>query len=109
MAYDEALAQRIREVLAMAEGISERKMFGGIAFMVRGNMCIGVMGESIMARVGPDQYGEMLSREHVRQMDFTGKPMVGYVFVDPDGLLKEADLAEVVAKCLAFNSTLPAK
>ena len=109
MAYDESLAERIRGSLGEKASFSEKKMFGGLAFMVRGNMCLGVLGDSIMARVGPDEYGDMLERNHVRQMDFTGKPMVGYVYVDPEGLVKRSDLDDVVAKCLSFNATLPAK
>ena len=109
MAYDETLAERIRRSLGEKAPFTEKKMFGGIAFMVRGNMCVGVLGESIMARVGANQYVEMLEREHVRPMDFTGKPMTGYVYVDPEGLVKTSDVQDVIARCLEFNATLPAK
>lgn len=109
MAYDEGLAQHIRDSLGGRVHFTEKKMFGGLAFMVRGNMCLGVLGKSIMARVGPEQYCEMLARKHVREMDFTGKPMVGYVFVDADGLSDDAELAYIVENCLRFNGGLPAK
>lgn len=109
MAYDEGTAQRIRDVLGPKSDFTERKMFGGLAFMVRGNMCLGVLGESIMARVGPERYGDMLARTYVREMDFTGRPMVGYVFVDPEGFEDDADLEAIVHDCLKFNSGLAAK
>ena len=82
MAYDEELAQRVREILRTQIAFTEKKMFGGLACMVRGNMCVGVLGDSLMARIGKERYPEMLSRKSVREMDFTGKPMPGYVFVE---------------------------
>lgn len=109
MAYDEGLAERIRGVLSENTEFAERKMFGGLAFMVRGNMCLGVLGETMMARVGKARYAEMLSREFVREMDFTGKPMAGYVFVDPEGVAEDSDLVELVDVCLEFNGSLPRK
>ena len=74
MAYDEALAERLRQVLDDQEGIRERKMFGGLAFMLHGNMCCGVEQDRLMVRVGPDRYDEALGRPHARVMDFTGRP-----------------------------------
>lgn len=109
MAYDEGLAERIRGVLSESTDFAEKKMFGGLAFMVRGNMCLGVLGETVMARVGKPRYAEMLSREFVREMDFTGKPMAGYVFVDPEGVAEDSDLIELVDVCLEFNGSLPRK
>lgn len=109
MAYDEGLAERIRGVLGESTDFAERKMFGGLAFMVRGNMCLGVLGETVMARVGKPRYAEMLSRRFVREMDFTGKPMTGYVFVDPEGVAEDNDLVELVEVCLEFNASLPQK
>lgn len=109
MAYDEGLAERIRGVLSESTDFAEKKMFGGLAFMVRGNMCLGVLGETVMARVGKARYSEMLSREFVREMDFTGKPMAGYVFVDPEGVAEDSDLSELVDLCLEFNGSLPRK
>ena len=108
MAYDEGLAERLREVIP-ARGISERKMFGGVAFMARGYMFAGIVGDVLMARVGPDYYEQALARPHVRVMDFTGKPMKGYVFVDPPGLESDEDLAEWAQRGYSFVQTLPPK
>lgn len=109
MAFDEKLAQRVRAILEARPGVTERRMFGGIAFMVRGHMTVGINDGTLMARVGPDAHEESLAREHVRAMDFTGKPMRGYVYVDPPGLSSEKSLREWVTRCLAFVDTLPAK
>ncbi|MBI4290618.1 MAG: TfoX/Sxy family protein [Betaproteobacteria bacterium] len=109
MAYDEGLAERLREVLQSQRGISERKMFGGLAFMNRGYMFVGIVGDVLMARVGPEYYREALSRPYVREMDFTGKPMKGYVFVDPPGFELDADLSDWALRCHGFIQTLPAK
>jgi hypothetical protein len=109
MPYDEGLAQRIREALQEHPGIVEKKMFGGLAFMSRGNMFVGVLNDVLMARVGPDGYAEALARPHVRVMDFTGRPMSGYVFVDPAGVADDAALSVWVAQCLGFCRSLPAK
>jgi hypothetical protein len=83
LAYDETLAHRIRTALAGDSGISEKKMFGGLAFLDRGLMFVGVSGRKLMARVGKENYADSLRREHVREMDFTGKPIQGYVYVEP--------------------------
>ena len=109
MAYDELLADRIRSVLESESGISEKKMFGGLAFLAGGHMAVGVLGKVLMARVGPERYPEALSRSQVRVMDFTGKPMKGYVFVDPPGIQSDADLSHWVSSCIGFVRTLPAK
>ena len=82
MAYDEGLAQRLREVMADHDDIEEKKMFGGLAFMLNGNMCVGVAGEQLMVRVGAEAYADALKQAHAREMDFTGKPLKGFVFVD---------------------------
>ncbi len=79
MAFDEGLAQRIRELVQVRRGITERKMFGGLAFMSHGHMFVGVLGDTLMARVGSAEYAGALAQRHVREMDFTGKPMKGYV------------------------------
>ena len=93
MAYNEELAGRIRGALAHHEGMTERKMFGGIAFMLNGNMCCGVVGDELMARVGADGHQEALALPHARPMDFTGRPMKGFICVGAQGLQEEADLA----------------
>ena len=109
MAYSETLAERIRKALRARRGVTKRKMFGGIAFMLRGHMFVGILDDSLMARVGPQNYDDALSRDGVRKMDFTGKPMRGYVFVGPEALRTEAQLKRWVDLCAGFVSTLPPK
>jgi len=110
MAYDETLAQRMRDLFE-SKGVptQEKKMFGGLTFMVRGNMCVGVIGEELMIRVGKEQNDEALAQPHARPMDFTGKPMDGYVYVESEGLASDAELAEWVERGLTFNATLKEK
>ena len=91
MAYDETLAQRIRQLLDGPD-IEERKMFGGLAFLVSGRMCCGVQGSDLMVRVPLDQFDSALRRPHVRPMDFTGRPLKGFVYVGPLGLRSPAAL-----------------
>lgn len=109
MAYDEHLAGRIRTALGRAPGITEKKMFGGIAFLRHGLMFVGVSGNALMARVGKQQYEDSLAREHARVMDFTGKAMAGYVFVDEPGIATDQELRFWLDRCLAHVSTLPPK
>ena len=109
MAYDEGLAQRIRETLDERRDISERRMFGGLAFMADGHMIVGVLGDTLMARVGPSAYAAALARPQVREMDFTGRPLRGYVYVDSAALVSDQALADWVEQCLAFVATLPPK
>ncbi len=109
MAYDEILVKRIRKVLSRVDGVSEKKMFGGVAFMYRGNMCCGVVGEKMMIRVGPKQYEELLARPHVRKMDFTGRPMKGFIYVEPSGLASEKELRDFVSLGVKYVQSLPAK
>ena len=109
MAYDEALAQRVRETLRNKRGITERKMFGGVAFMLRGHMFVGISEGSLMARIGPQNYDRALGMAGAREMDFTGKPMRGYVFVGPEGLKSPAALKRWVQLCADFAATLPPK
>lgn len=111
MAYDEGLAQRIRETLGAADGLGgvvEKKMFGGLAFMVRGHMSCGVSGDELMVRVGPDAYEEALAQPHARQMDFTGKPLKGFVYVAAEGFESDEDLAAWVDRSVRFALSLPA-
>ena len=109
MAYDEGLAQRIREVLEDRDDVSERKMFGGLCFLVGGNMCAGVVGDELMLRVGPEAYAECLALEHAREMDFTGRPMRGMLYVGVEGIEDDADLAAWVGRGVAFAGALPPK
>ena len=109
MAYDETLAQRIRTALAGRSGITEKKMFGGIAFLRHGLMFVGVSDTSLMARVGAANHEDSLRRKHVRQMDFTGKPMKGYVFVGASALKTDDEIRFWLDRCEDFVSTLPPK
>ena len=105
MAFSEELALRVRQSLGEQAGITERKMFGGLCFMVNGNMLGGVMGSEIIVRVGAEGYENALELPHARQMDFTGRPMRGFVVVSPDGI----DLDEWVGRGLKFAASLPPK
>ncbi len=109
MAYDERLARRVRSQLADQADLRERKMFGGLAFMVRGNMCCGIVGEELMVRVGPEQYAAALAQPHAREMDFTGRPMTGMAMVDTDGLTSDESLAQWIRQGILFVSSLPSK
>jgi TfoX/Sxy family transcriptional regulator of competence genes len=109
MAYDEQLAQRIRSQMRSKPYIMERKMFGGVAFLRKGLMFAGVSDSALMARVGKENHADWLSRKHVRVMDFTGKPMLGYVFVDAEGTRTDAQLRFWLERCEEFVSTLPPK
>ena len=109
MAYDEGLAERIRAALAARTGVIERKMFGGLTFMLRGNMCCSVEKTNLMVRVGPGAYDEALAQPGARLMDFTGRPMKGMVFVGPDGYDSDDDLAAWVERGVEHALSLPAK
>ncbi len=109
MAYDEGLAHRIRDHLDGVPGVRERKMFGGLAFMVAGHMCVGIMGDELMVRGGAGRNDELLARPHARVMDFTGKPMKGFVIVDIDGIAEDDQLGDWIDDALDFVQTLPPK
>ncbi len=110
MAYDEDLAHRVREQLAGEAGaITERKMFGGLAFLLHGNMTAGVLGEDLMVRVGPGESDAALSEPHTRVFDMTGRPMKAWVLVAPEGVASDEELARWVRRGLAFAGSLPPK
>jgi TfoX/Sxy family transcriptional regulator of competence genes len=109
MPFDPGLAQRIRHVLRDRQGITERRMFGGIAFLLHGHMFVGVSGSTLMARVGAERHRDALAQAHVRPMDFTGRPMKGYVFIDPLGTSDDSNLAAWVNWCAGYVSQLPPK
>ena len=109
MAYDERLAERIRAALKGRRGVSEKKMFGGIAFLVRGHMFCGVTHEALMVRVGPEAYSDALARPHAREMDFTGRPLEGMVYVDAPGVRTSRQLAAWIERGLRFARSLPAR
>lgn len=110
MTYDEQLAGRMREILAEQNGSTdEREMFGGIAFMVKGHMCCGVIGDDLMLRLGPDRAEDAIEDPHARPMDFTGRPMKGYVYVAPPGLKTERSLRRWMGLAREFVHELPPK
>ena len=109
MAYDEAVAGRVRVVLKRRKGVSERKMFGGIAFMLNGNMCCGVIDKDLVLRLGDERAAAALQERHTREMDFTGKPLKSMVYVAPAGFRSDDDLRAWVKRAVDFVKTLPAK
>ena len=109
MAFDELLADRVRACLQHVGGVSERKMFGGLAFLSHGNMCFGVLGEDLLVRVGPEAYAASLALPHVREMDLTGRPLRGVVVVDAAGLGEDGPLGAWLDRGLAFTDSLPPK
>jgi hypothetical protein len=106
MTYDPALADRIRRVVAERDGVSEKAMFGGLTFLLHGKMFCGVVKRDLMVRVGSARYDESLGRRHVRPMDFTGKPLRGYVYVGPEGCRTLGMVRSWVDKGAAFAATL---
>ncbi len=109
MAYDEALADRVRTVLSVREGLSERKMFGGIGFMIGGNMACGVHGEELIVRLDPNESERALAEPHVRVFDITGRPMKGWILVGPEALETDEDLAGWVDAGADFAALLEPK
>jgi TfoX/Sxy family transcriptional regulator of competence genes len=109
MAYDELLGVRIRAALGPLPGLEEKKMFGGIGFLVNGNMACGVHKNNMIVRVGPENYTAALSRGHTRPFDMTGRPMAGWVMVEPQGCATESELKVWVEQGMAFAASLPGK
>jgi TfoX/Sxy family transcriptional regulator of competence genes len=109
VAFDEALAARVREALAENAEISERQMFGGIAFMLSGNMAVGVSKEDLMVRIDPDDQDEALAHPGVRPFDMTGRPMKGWILVAPEATEEDSELAHWITRGLDFAGSLPPK
>ena len=109
MAYDEMLASRIREAFAGANDVAEKKMFGGIAFMVKGHMAVGIVDNDLMVRVGESEFEAALKRPHARVMDFTGRPMRGFLFVGAAGIKTDKALSEWLKLAAAHARSLPPK
>ena len=109
MAFDESLAARIRDALERKRGVEEKKMFGGICFLLNGNLLVGVWKDSLIARLGPDGGEAALREPHVRVFDITGKPMKGWVLVSPEGVEEDDQLTEWIQRAIQFVETLPAK
>jgi TfoX/Sxy family transcriptional regulator of competence genes len=109
MAFDESLAQRIRDALARKKNIEEKKMFGGIGFLLSGNMLVGVWKNSLIARLGPEQGGEALLEPYVKVFDITGKPMKNWILVEPEGVGEDKQLKDWIQRALKFVGKLPGK
>ena len=107
MAFDETLAKRIRTILAARKDLVEKHMFGGVCFMIRRRMCCGIIDSSLMARLDPDLADRLADHPHVRPMDFTGKPMRGYLFVDPEGIDSPKALKSWIERSVAYVETMP--
>ncbi|OLB30129.1 MAG: RNA methyltransferase [Gemmatimonadetes bacterium] len=109
MAFDERLAERIRGSLGKRKGLVEKKMFGGVAFLLNGNMCVGVHKSDLLVRLAPDETDGALSQPHTRRFDLTGRPMQGWILVEPAGLKTDAKLGKWVQVATKYASSLPAK
>lgn len=109
MAYDEKLAERLSKAFRRRKGAAEKKMFGGIAYMVDGHMCCGVIKDMLVVRVGPGAYEKALEEKHTRPMDFTGRPMKGYVYVEAKGIKSDENLKSWIERGIKFIKTLPPK
>jgi len=103
MAYNERLAARVRDFLSHHRGVEEKKMMGGLTFMVNHKMCVGIVNNDLMARIDPELYEAALKKTGCREMDFTGRPMKGFVFVGPDGTTSKRQLESWIALAMAFN------
>ena len=109
MAYSESLARRIRHVFSRRRGITEKKMFGGIGFLLNGNMCVGIWKTSLIVRLGPEQAETALKEQHVVEFDITGRPRNGGAMVEADGLETDEQLSDWIQKALEFVEKLPPK
>lgn len=109
MAFDEDLAARIRAALARKKGIEEKKMFGGLVFMLRGNMLVGVWKDALIVRLGDEQAEAALVEPHVRPLDITGKPMKRWVMVAPEGVQDDSQLKNWIQRAMKFVGKLPDK
>lgn len=109
MAFDIELADRIRTILGKRKGVVEKRMFGGIAFLLNGNMCCGVHGKEMIVRIHPEQTENTLKERYTRIFDITGRPMKGWILVGPKGLAKDDLLANWVKVAVKYASSLPVK
>jgi TfoX/Sxy family transcriptional regulator of competence genes len=109
MAYDDVLAQRISKILEGTHDLVEKKMFGGVGYLIQGNMACGVNKEDLIIRVGPEAYEQALKQPHVRVFDMTGRPMKGWITVSPNGYQNPKDLEAWIQRGMAFVKSLPPK
>lgn len=103
MAYNEKLAEKVRKLLFQIKNVEEKKMMGGLTFMVNNKMCVGVVNDNLMCRIDPEMYESALKKKACSPMDFTGKPMKGFVFINSDGTNKEKDLNYWISLALDYN------
>jgi hypothetical protein len=109
MAFDESLAERIRQQLTWRKNLEEKKMFGGIGFLLNGNLLVGVWKDSLIARLGPEEGGEALKEPHVKQFDITGRAMKGWILVEREGVADDYQLKDWIERAAKFVGKLPAK
>jgi TfoX/Sxy family transcriptional regulator of competence genes len=109
MAFNAMLAEGIRQRLARRKNVEEKKMFGGVGFLLNGNMLVGVWKHSLIVRVGPDGYEDALLEPHVKEFDITGRPMKGWLLVEPEGVEDDEQLEDWIQRAIKFVGTLPAK
>ena len=109
MAFDERLAERIRGSLGRRKGFAEKKIFGGVGFLLHGNMCVGVHGSELIVRLAPEETDAVLKQANTRRFDLTGRPMKGWILVEPAGLRTDAQLGKWIAVAAKFAGALPAK
>jgi TfoX/Sxy family transcriptional regulator of competence genes len=108
MTYSEELANRVRTILVEHPKVEEKKMMGGLTFMVNNKMCVGILQDDLMARIDPAVYESALEKRGCREMDFTGRPMKGFVFISPDGTKTNKDLHYWIGLALEYNKTAKA-
>jgi TfoX/Sxy family transcriptional regulator of competence genes len=106
MAYDEQLAARVRRILRRRDGVSEKKMFGGLSFLLHGKMCCGVLQNDLVVRIQPEDYEAALEQPSVRPMDFTGRPLKGFIYVGPEGCQSDKELSRWIEHGVEFVSSI---
>ena len=109
MPFTPTLAARLRKTLTRRKHITQQKMFGGLAFLLKGRMCCGVLGDQLVLRQGPEGVADALKEPHTREMDFTGRPMKSLLYVTPEGYASDPALRRWVARAVEFAASLPAK
>ena len=109
MAFSEVLAERIRQRLARRKYVEEKKMFGGVGFLLNGNMLVGVWKDSLIVRLDPDEYDDALQQPHAQEFDITGRAMRGWVIVEPGGVEQDHHLKDWIERAMKFVKALPKK
>jgi TfoX/Sxy family transcriptional regulator of competence genes len=109
VAFDELIAGRVRKAMGRTAGLAERKMFGGLAFLLNGNLCCGVLGRRLVLKLGNESAADALKEKHTRAMDFTGRKMKSLIYVEPKGFAAEADLKRWIRLAILHAGKLPAK